>query len=264
MKHVVVAISDPYLLKHLTAAIADEYRTVTPAADGIEAIRAVFDTRPDAAIVDLGITGIDSFELIKMLRAAADLAILALAPSADADAVVQALEMGADDVARYGTSPEEIVARLRASERRIGRSGRRPGGQAVPSIVQTGQLRIDREARQVLKNGEPISLTRTEYRLLDTLAARVGQVVPHRFLLSTVWGDAYVDDTHYLRMYVAYLRAKLEEDPKRPRYLISEWGVGYMLASLPVEDIEAPAPAPARREEPAESVGSGNGTPSQS
>jgi two-component system KDP operon response regulator KdpE len=113
-------------------------------------------------------------------------------------------------------------------------------------MVQTGDLVIDREAKLVSKAGEQVSLTRTEYRLLDALAARVGQMAPHRFLLSTVWGDAFVDDTHYLRVYVGYLRQKLEDDPKHPQYLINEWGMGYRLAALPTRAEEgAAASAPA-------------------
>jgi two-component system KDP operon response regulator KdpE len=94
-------------------------------------------------------------------------------------------------------------------------------------------LTIDREAHVVKRGSRVVRLTPTEFRLLEALALRVGKVAPHRFLLSTVWGDEYVDDTHYLRIYVGYLRQKLEDDPSRPVYLLNEWGTGYRLAAIP-------------------------------
>ena len=92
----------------------------------------------------------------------------------------------------------------------------------VARHVASGAIVIDREAQTVTKHGEIVQLTRTEYRLLDALSARLGEVAPHRYLLSTVWGDAYVDDTHYLRVYIGYLRQKLEDNPSEPRYLLNE------------------------------------------
>src|SRR5262249_47985462 len=144
------------------------------------------------------------------------------------------LEAGADDVMPNRVAGEELLARIRATSRRATREVTPTPDQG---LVRTGDLMIDRTKRLVTKAGRNVALSQTEYRLLDALASHVGRVAPHRFLLSTVWGDAFVDDTHYLRMYVGYLRAKLEDDPGQPTYLRNEWGTGYRLALLPVLDM---------------------------
>lgn len=231
MAVIAVAASDDELRARLIHALgAAEYAT-TEALDGLAALRVAFDQHPDAMVVDVAIEEVDGLELVRMLRAASDVPIIAIAPEGDPELSVQLLDMGADDVATYTAPSTEIVARVRATVRRTQR--RAPSRPTDTVLVQTGDLIIDREAKVVSKGGEQVSLTRTEYRLLDALAARVGQMAPHRFLLSTVWGDAFVDDTHYLRVYIGYLRQKLEDDPKHPQYLVNEWGMGYRLAALP-------------------------------
>ncbi len=239
MAVIATAVSDDELRARLIHALgAAEYAT-TEALDGLEALRVAFEQHPDAMVIDVAIEEIDGLELVRMLRAASDIPIIAIAPEGDPELSVKLLDMGADDVATYAAPSSEIVARVRATVRRTQR--RPPARQTDTVMVQTGDLVIDREAKLVSKAGEQVSLTRTEYRLLDALAARVGQMAPHRFLLSTVWGDAFVDDTHYLRVYVGYLRQKLEDDPKHPQYLINEWGMGYRLASLPTRAEESAA-----------------------
>lgn len=233
MTVVVIASSDFRLRSSLGTLLRANDFVVVEASDGLQAFRAVFMSQPDAAIIDLSIQKVDGVELVRILRAASDLAIVALLNGGDQSRGVQALEDGADDVVRHHTSATELIARLNASLRR---SRREPRAETedIP-LVATGDLVIDRTSQRVTRAGKLVPLTRTEYRLIDALASRVGQVAPHRFLLSTVWGDEYVDDTHYLRVYVGYLRAKLEDTPGDPRYILSEWGVGYRLAALPVE-----------------------------
>jgi two-component system, OmpR family, KDP operon response regulator KdpE len=150
--------------------------------------------------------------------------------SPDPDAIVRALDQGADDYITRPFSGTEFVVRIRAAVRRALRARKTPEQNLV---VQTGDLVIDREARIVTKCGTVVHLTPTEFRLLEALSIRVGKVAPHRFLLSTVWGDEFINDTHYLRIYVGYLRQKLEDDPARPEYLLNEWGTGYRLAAFP-------------------------------
>src|SRR5262245_25735070 len=233
MTVVAMVSADATLRQKMTRVLrANDFVTVE-AVSGLEALRIVFDHRPDAAIVDLGITDMNGTELIRVMRAAADLAILALVTNGQVAKSVQALEAGADDATRLGMPEAELMARLRAALRRSQRRSGTAIGPANEHVVQTGTILIDREAQMVTKRGVHVPLTRTEYRLLDALADRIGQAVPHRALLASVWGDEYADDTHYLRIYVGYLRAKLEDDPTTPRYLISEWSVGYRLAKLP-------------------------------
>jgi two-component system KDP operon response regulator KdpE len=136
---------------------------------------------------------------------------------------------------------------VRAAVRRY----RRPAADSrgdQPTVVRTGSLVIDREAQLVTRQGQPVSLTRTEWLLLDALAARLGRVATHRYLLSTVWGEQYIDDTHYVRVYVGALRNKLEDNPAEPRVLATEWGVGYRLVVVPPEDAASP-PASAQLED---------------
>jgi len=206
---------------------------VAEARDGLEALRSAFERRPDAALIDLSSDGIDGYELIKILRAACDVPLLAITASPSSGEVVRALEAGADDVLSKDCTATEFLARLRSTVRRY---QRRETDRSPVRQVVTGALVIDREAQTVTKHGVVIPLTRTEYRLVDALCARVGETAPHRYLLSTVWGDQFVDDTHYLRVYIGYLRQKLEDDPSKPLYLTNDWGVGYRLARLPVTD----------------------------
>lgn len=198
-----------------------------------EALRMFFDVRPDATIVEADESGI---ELIRVLRAAADTAIVALVDDSPSR-VVLALNAGADDVIEDACAPMEFNARLRAALRR------RTRGQGEDAVreVQTGGLTIDRATQRVLRDGLAVRLSATEYRLLEALASRAGDLVPHSTLLSEVWGPEYVNDVQYLRVYVGYLRKKLEDDPSRPLYLQSEWGSGYRLAKLPITVHEAQA-----------------------
>jgi two-component system KDP operon response regulator KdpE len=200
------------------------------AYDGLEALRLFYQRHPDVVLVGTQIPKLDALELVHVLRAISSAPILLLADVATVGATVRALDAGADDVVNRSTAEEEVLARIRASLRRATRRSPEPQNAAV---VRTGDVLIDRPGRLVLKRGTAVSLTQTEFRLLDALASRLGQVAPHRFLLSTVWGDSFIEDTHYLRMYIGYLRTKLEDDPAQPRYLRNEWGVGYRLAAVP-------------------------------
>jgi len=206
---------------------------VVDVSGGLEGLRSAFEQRPGAVIVDLSAGDIDSFELTKILRAACDTPILITATNASPGDIVRALDAGADDVISKDCVATEFLARLRAAIRRY---QQREPSRSVAQQAATGALAIDREAQIVTKHGKLVPLTRTEYRLLDALAARMGETVPHRYLLSTVWGDQFVDDTHYLRVYIGYLRNKLEDDPAQPAYFTNDWGVGYRLARLPIVD----------------------------
>ena len=237
----VIAVVDPdeQTRRRLVRTLEAGELITIEASDGLEALRTTFASRPNAAVIDLQTTGIDGLELIRVMRAACDMPIIAVAPQGMAQLTVRALDAGADDVIERTCSATEILARVRAAIRRY---QRRPAQDDVARHVASGAIMIDREAQTVTKNGDVVQLTRTEYRLLDALSARLGEVAPHRYLLSTVWGDAHVDDTHYLRVYIRYLRQKLEDNPSEPRYLLNEWGMGYRLARLPVEEVEPVVP----------------------
>lgn len=216
--------------------------SVIGAASREETIRATFESHPDAVVIDVRMDDDAGVELIRMIRAATDVPILALGPNAGPEETVAALEAGADDVMPYTIDRIELGARLRAALRRRERMAAQNLEPA--SVVTTGALVIDRPARTVTKAGRPIRLTRAEFRLLDALASRVGQVAPRRFLLSAVWGAASISNVHSLRLYINYLRKKLEDHPSEPEYILTEWGVGYRLAARP------PAPTTAAEEPP--------------
>jgi two-component system, OmpR family, KDP operon response regulator KdpE len=238
---VAVVEPDDTVRMQIVRSLRDAGLAAVEARDGLSALRATFTTNPQAVLLNPRVPGMDGSELIRLLTAACDIPVIVMMPSASAQATVRLLDGGADDVIDRSASPVELIARVRAAIRRHERAAT---SATAATVVQTGALVIDRGARTVTKRGKTVSLSRTEYRLLDALASRIGQVAPHRFLLSTAWGDAYVDDVHYLRVYIGYLRKKLEDGPARPVYLLNEWGLGYRLSLLPVEAAPGAPPAP--------------------
>jgi two-component system, OmpR family, KDP operon response regulator KdpE len=225
------------------ASLADALRgvveTTLHARDGLEALRLFYENPIEFAVIGFPVAKFDGVDLVRLLRNLSGIPLLVLAASPNTATIVRLLEAGADDVIGSRVPSEELLARIRATSRRATREVPPVGDQG---LVRTGDLVIDRTKRLVTKSGRVIGLSQTEYRLLDALSSHVGRVAPHRFLLSTVWGDAFVDDTHYLRMYIGYLRAKLEDDPAQPVYLRNEWGTGYRLALLPIAPADRPQP----------------------
>ena len=175
----------------------------------------------DIVVLDLGLPGMDGVEVIRRLRAWTSVPIIVLSARHGSEDKVEALDAGADD---YVTKPfglEELLARLRAAARR----GQRPAEE--PARVQTGDLSVDLAARRVTRNGRQVRLTPTEWNILALLVRRPGALVTQREILTQVWGPAYAKETQYLRVYLAQLRRKLEEDPAHPRHLHTEAGMGY-------------------------------------
>lgn len=178
--------------------------------------------RPDLVVLDLGLPDGDGIDFIRDLRVWSEIPVLVLSARTTEIDKVAALDAGADD---YLTKPfgiGELQARIRALLRRAAHGGTSP-------LVALGDIRVDMVKRQVMRGKDEIRLTPIEYRLLVQLIANLGRVVTHRQLLKEVWGPNHVDDTHYLRVYMAGLRRKLESDPNRPRYIRTEPGVGYRL-----------------------------------
>jgi len=235
---VLVAHGDLGTRARFTEALQDAGFDVMEAADSMDVMRKVFVGRPTAVVTDLKLPGMDGLEMVRVLRAATDVPILALAPmGAGQHAAARVLDAGADDYMDKPVHASEFVARVRAAVRR---HQREVEAASDGRVLQTGALVIDCDAETVTKHGEPVRLTRTEYRLLAALATHIGRVAPHRYLLSTVWGEEYVGDSHYLRVYMGYLRNKLEDNPSQPRYILNEWGTGYRLAALAPAVAETP------------------------
>jgi len=213
---------------------------VLEVGDGQHALRQAFTQQPAAIVLDINLPLMSGIELVKVLRAASDMSIIVVSDTSSRELAVRVLDLGADDYLPRPLHLPELVARLKASLRRVEREAT-PAPQLIaarsaPDPFRTGPLLIDVDGHVVLKRGDEVPMTRTEYLLLGALCRRAGQVAPHRYLLTDVWGAEYLDDTHYLRGYIASLRNKLEDDPTRPRLLLTEWGVGYRLAVLPPEE----------------------------
>jgi two-component system, OmpR family, KDP operon response regulator KdpE len=200
---------------------------VTLAADGKSALEAASKEPPDAVVLDLGLPDLDGVSVIEGLRGWSKVPILVLsARSGEPDKVV-ALDAGADDYVTKPFGMDELLARLRAALRRT------PTAEDAPS-VETADFTIDLAAKEVRgSDGESIRLTPTEWHLLEVLSRNEGKLVSQVQLLKEVWGPAYEKESNYLRVYMAQLRRKLEPDPPRPRYLLTEPGLGYRFVAEP-------------------------------
>ena len=191
-------------------------------ADTVEyGLREAGTRKPDLVILDLGLPDGDGVEFIRDLRAWSSMPVLVLSARIEEYDKVAALDAGADDYLVKPFGVAELLARVRAICRRSVR------GTDGATQIAFGEVTIDLENRQVFRAGQPVHLTPIEFRLLTTLATRPGKVLTHRQLLREVWGPAYVERSHYLRIYMGHLRQKLEADPARPQYLLTETGVGY-------------------------------------
>ena len=188
--------------------------------------------KPDLLIVDLGLPDGDGLDLIRDVRGWSTVAIIVLSARADENDKIAALDAGADDYLTKPFGVGELLARVRASQRRWREAqAERQGddGADVASVFRFGTIEVDRHARIVRRQGEEIHLTPIEYRLLGVLIANAGRVMTHRQLLRDVWGPTHSEHGHYLRIYMGHLRQKLELDPTQPKYLVTETAVGYRL-----------------------------------
>jgi two-component system, OmpR family, KDP operon response regulator KdpE len=220
---VLVCDDEPQILRALKVILRDAGFEAVPAASGEEALDLAAVKPPEAAILDLMLPDIDGVEVTRRLREWSRMPILVLSAVGEEDRKVEALAAGADDYVTKPFGPRELVARLEAVMRRA-----RPDGDE-PVIVAEG-LEIDLSARSVLRDGEPVHLTPTEFGLLRALAQNRGRLMTHRALLVEVWGVEYEDDLQVLRAHVANLRRKIEP-PDGPRYVTTDPGVGYRFSA---------------------------------
>ena len=199
----------------------------TQVCDTLAQAHAAFSARkPDLIVLDLGLPDGDGKDFLQALRASSDVPVIVLsARQAEAEKVV-CLDMGADDYLSKPFGAAELLARVRVALRRASRM------QLRDHVYDVDGLRIDIQSAEVTLQGQPVHLTPTEYRLLAVLVSMPGRVFTHRQLLSQVWGEAYVSDTHYLRIHMGRLRAKLETQPATPRFILTEAGTGYRLAGV--------------------------------
>jgi two-component system, OmpR family, KDP operon response regulator KdpE len=193
---------------------------VATAGDGRTALQEASARHPDLVILDLGLPDLDGTEVLAGLRPWFTGPVLVLSARADSQDKVGALDAGADDYVSKPFDMSELLARLRALQRR-------GTGEPETSVVRTDHFTVDLASRQVTVDGGAVRLTPTEWGLLSELVSAPGRLVSQRQLLQAVWGPAYQKETHYLRVYMGQLRRKLEPDPAHPRYLLTEPGMGY-------------------------------------
>ncbi|MBE7160823.1 MAG: response regulator [Williamsia herbipolensis] len=220
---VLVVDDEPQILRALRINLRARGFEVTTASTGAGALRAAAQTDPQVVILDLGLPDMDGMAVLSGLRGWTTVPVIVLSARVDSADKVDALDAGADDYVTKPFGMEELLARLRAAVRRAAAPA--PGAE-VP-VVDAGSFVVDLTAKIVTRDGEPVHLTPTEWGVLEMLVRNEGKLVGQRELLHEVWGPSYHSQTHYLRVYLAGLRRKLEPDPARPRHLLTEAGMGY-------------------------------------
>jgi two-component system, OmpR family, KDP operon response regulator KdpE len=226
--HTVLIVDDePRILDSLRMNLELEGYQVFEATNGQEALDAVRLRLPDLVVMDVMMPELDGFEALRELRKFSSVPVVLLTVKSDERDVIHGLEQGADDYLPKPFSPGVLVSRIKAVLRRA----EAPPPTPVSSALRVDdRLTIDFDRHEVWKDGEKIQLRPTEFRLLYHLASNPGVVMTHETLLSRVWGPEYRDASHYVRLYINYLRQKLEDDPANPRYILTERGVGYRFA----------------------------------
>jgi len=225
----VLLIEDEAPIRHyLRSALEQENYRLTEAESGRQGLAHATNQPPDLIILDLGLPDMDGLAVIQRVREWSHVPIVILSARGQEKDKVAALDAGADDYVTKPFGVGELLARLRVALRHAASGS--AGGLAGSSVVQIGDLKVDLAARRVFLQDGDVRLTPIEYRLLTTLVRHAGKVLTHRFLLREVWGPGAVEEVHYLRVHAANLRRKLEADPARPRYLLTEQGVGYRFA----------------------------------
>jgi two-component system, OmpR family, KDP operon response regulator KdpE len=220
MTRVLVVDDEPQIRKALAVNLQARGYDVDLAASGEEGLHLAAAHHPDLVLLDLGLPGIDGIEVVRGLRGWTTVPVIVLSVREAEHDKVAALDAGADDYVTKPFGMHELLARLRAALRRV-----RPV--AEEPVVSTPDFTVDLAAKRVSVHGEEVHLTPTEWGILEVLVRNPGRLVTQRQLLQQVWGPQYERETNYLRVYLAQLRRKLEPDPSRPRYLVTEAGMGY-------------------------------------
>jgi two-component system KDP operon response regulator KdpE len=221
-ERVLVVDDEEAIRRFLRVALTSQAYTVIEAASGQEALSAATAEKPDIIILDLGLPDIDGVEVTRLLRQWTQIPIIILSVRGSESDKIAALDSGADDYLTKPFGVGELLARLRAALRRTAQAANEP-------VFTSGSLKVDMAARLVTVSGREVQLTPTEYGLLRVLVTHAGKVLTHRHLLREVWGAEYGEEFHMLHVNISNLRRKIEPDPARPKFIITEPGVGYRL-----------------------------------
>jgi len=224
---ILIVEDEPPIRRFLRASMTEEGYRFNEAETGKEALKLAAREPADLVLLDLGLPDIDGLEVVRQLRDWSQVPVIVLSARGQENDKVRALDAGADDYLTKPFGVGELLARIRVALRHAASSA----SPTAEPVFQTGELKVDLAAHRVWLSEKEIHLTPIEYRLLTTLVRHAGKVLTHRFLLKEVWGPDQAYETHYLRVFMTTLRRKLEETPARPRYLLTEQGVGYRLAA---------------------------------
>ena len=222
---VLIVDDEPQIRRLLTVSLeASAYRVVS-AESGLEGLVLAAQHRPAVVILDLGLPDLPGQEVLRRLREWSNAPVLVLSVQDDEKGKVAALDAGADDYVTKPFNTDELLARLRVALRRSTKTGE-------AAVVHAKNLVVDLATRRVTVSGKEVKLSKIEYDLLRLLARHAGKVMTHRQILQEVWGPGHENDTHYLRVYIAHLREKLETNPESPELILTELGVGYRLLAI--------------------------------
>ena len=220
---VLIVEDEPGMRRFLRTALSSHGYQVVEAVTAAEALMLATSRNPDLVLLDLGLPDGDGIDVVRTIRGWSDRPILVVSARGREDDKVLALDTGANDYLTKPFGTNELLARMRVALRYLERAG------VEEPVLTFGALRVDLSRRKVTRAGAEVHLTPTEYKLLVYLARNAGRVLTHRQLLKEVWGPGAIEHTHYVRVHMAQLRRKLEEEPARPRLLVTESGVGYRL-----------------------------------
>jgi DNA-binding response OmpR family regulator len=222
-RRILVVDDEPRMIHVIRMNLEHDGFEVYDAPSGSKALEELRDQMPNLVLLDIMMPDLDGFETLRLIREISTVPVIMLTAKGEEDDRVRGLELGADDYITKPFSPRELVSRVRAVLRRT-----EMPSTATHEVIEIDEhLRLDFDRREVWVEDELVKLRPTEYRLLYHLVQNAGWVVPHEQLLAKVWGYEYRDETHYLRLYINYLRKKIEEDPASPKYILTERGVGY-------------------------------------
>jgi len=224
-KLILVVDDEPRMIQFIRMNLELEGYRVTQASNGLEALDKVRDELPDLVILDVMMPEMDGFETLRLLRQVSSVPVIMLTVKADEDDKVKGLNLGADDYITKPFSTRELSSRVQAVLRRTEAPAPASSGKSILKIDD--YLQVDFSRRLVYAGGREVKLRPTEYRLLYHLINNAGWVMTHENLLSKVWGYEYRQESQYVRLYIRYLRQKIEPDPDHPRYILTERGVGY-------------------------------------
>lgn len=223
MTFVLVVDDDPAMRRTLSINLRARDYEVETAGDGRSALQVVDERMPDVVLLDLGLPDLDGVAVLRQLRSFTQVPVIVVSARTESDDKVEALDLGADDFITKPFSIEELLARVRAATRRVGR-------EEPDLVVEVDDLRLDITDSRATRGGEEVHLTPTEWRIVEVLARHRGRLVRQAELLTAVWGPAYDTQTNYLRVHLASIRKKLEVDPAAPVIFVTEPGMGYRFA----------------------------------